>query len=129
MRGQYFERLELDTGWMRDAACVDIPGLPWIENPNHIPAVLAEVMAQTCAACPVLTRCEEFVEEAAVTAGFWAGRSRAGKNVADYHAPTRTTPQWVPVYSKGRLVEEQAAIPMPGPDGAALDAADLDGAA
>jgi len=91
---RWFER-ELDTRWMRDAACATAPGLPWTENPKRVPTVLLELMAETCRTCPALDRCEGFVQEARVTAGWWAGASQNhrnpwGGNAADDgdHTPT-----------------------------------------
>jgi hypothetical protein len=124
------EQRQLDTGWMTDAACLGSPGLPWTEEPGRFPRFLLRDMAATCADCPVLARCEAFVEEAHITAGFWAGRSQWGKKLSDYprSAPKRITePEWIPVYASGRLVEEQAALPLVAPEGA--DGECLDGAA
>lgn len=75
------EHLELDTRWMADAGCVQIPGLPWIDNPQRTPHFVRGLMAEVCAACPVLERCESFVEEAGITAGFWAGRLRSRRHL------------------------------------------------
>jgi hypothetical protein len=80
---------ELDTRWMADAACADVPGLPWIDSPRRVPTVLVELMAEICATCPVLERCAVFVDEAAITAGYWAGTSRQGYTVQDL--PRRRT--------------------------------------
>jgi hypothetical protein len=66
----------LETAWMDDAACVDIPGLPWIENPGRVPDFLLGLMAAVCDACPVRAECESFTQRAKITAGFWAGTSR-----------------------------------------------------
>jgi len=74
----------LETEWMADAACAQIPGLPWIESPRRVPDLVVALMGEVCAGCPVLDRCAAFVEEAHVTAGFWAGRSRNHLNVDDY---------------------------------------------
>lgn len=69
-------------GWMREAACHDEPGLPWIGPPHDDWSLLTDPitdsarMRQICDRCPVRTACEAFVEEADVTAGFWAGRWR-----------------------------------------------------
>lgn len=72
---------ELDTRWMKDAACTEVPGLPWTENLGRVPRVLVELMAATCRSCPVLARCEEFVDEGRITAGWWAGASRNDRTV------------------------------------------------
>lgn len=81
----YHECRRLETDWMSDAACRSVPGLPWTEHAGRIPKVLLRMMSETCARCPVKRRCESFINEAEITAGFWAGRSQWGKNVADYH--------------------------------------------
>lgn len=75
----------LQTDWMADAACVHMPGLPWIENPRRVPDVLLDLMAEACAACPVRTACEIFADQAHITAGFWAGESRHHLQVDDFH--------------------------------------------
>jgi hypothetical protein len=75
-RPRFLEGVELDTVWMADAACVQIPGLPWIDNPHRVPVFVWELMAEVCASCPVLDRCREFVAEAEIIAGYWAGESR-----------------------------------------------------
>lgn len=76
--------VELDTRWMTDAACTTMPGLPWIENHKRVPRVLVELMAQTCRTCPVLDQCEEFVDQAHITAGWWAGSNRNDRNAQTY---------------------------------------------
>lgn len=78
------EDLELDTRWMRDAACAQMPGLPWIDNPARVPRFVRGLMAEVCAHCPVLNQCSTFVDTAEVTAGYWAGHSRSGKTVSDF---------------------------------------------
>jgi hypothetical protein len=66
----------LDTDWMDDAACVQMPGLPWIENPGRVPDFLLDLMEAVCDACPVRAQCESFTQTAQITAGFWAGTNR-----------------------------------------------------
>jgi hypothetical protein len=61
-------------GWMADGTCVG-SGLSWTAEPGTYPAVLAAVMADACAACPVLDRCSDYAADHA-TAGFWAGSWR-----------------------------------------------------
>jgi hypothetical protein len=62
-------------GWTDEAACVDVPELPWIGPRRGQPLDPAELeqMIQTCEACPVLDQCRRYVDQAEVTAGFWAG--------------------------------------------------------
>lgn len=65
-------------GWTEEAACVDLPDLPWI-GPRRgqllDPAEL-EQMTKTCEHCPVFQQCRRYVDQADVTAGFWAGAWR-----------------------------------------------------
>lgn len=75
----------LDSEWMADASCTNVPGLPWIQNPRRVPDFLVEMMAEVCASCPVLNACEAFAEQAHITAGFWAGTSRHHLQVGDFH--------------------------------------------
>ena len=79
-------RKSFDTHWMRDASCARIPGLPWTDS-GKLPPLLVDLMAQTCAACPVLGECEEFVDRAEVTAGWWAGASRNDRQPWDRFLP------------------------------------------
>ena len=83
------ESLQLDTEWMADAACARLPGLPWIDNPSRVPVFTRGLMREVCASCPVLARCREFVDEAEVTAGYWAGESRNGHTVQDFRKRDR----------------------------------------
>lgn len=64
-----------DSRWMVHAACTRIPGLPWTEN--RAPRLLVDLMAETCAACPVQEVCAAFVHETPVVAGWWAGSFRS----------------------------------------------------
>lgn len=73
----------MDTSWMADGACTAMPGLPWIDCPSRVPPFVADLMAETCAHCPVLGRCAAFVEEAGITAGYWAGESQDRKSEGD----------------------------------------------
>ena len=73
----------LDTRWMADAACARFWGMPWTES-GRIPALMVELMAETCAACPVRDACEWFVQDAEITAGWWAGASRNDRHLGDY---------------------------------------------
>src|SRR5690349_15507674 len=80
----FVEALELETSWMADATCARVPMLPWIEDRRRVPKVVLEVMAGVCLRCPVWERCNGFVDEAEITAGFWAGVSRNGLSADDY---------------------------------------------
>lgn len=71
----------LDTRWMADALCARFWGMPWTES--RIPALMAELMTETCAACPVRDACERFVQDAEITAGWWAGASRNDRRPGD----------------------------------------------
>ena len=73
----------LNTEWMVDASCARFWGMPWTET-GRVPALMAELMAETCAACPVLEVCERFVQDAEITAGWWAGSSRNDRELGDY---------------------------------------------
>jgi hypothetical protein len=74
---------ELETAWMADAACTRMPGLPWIENRQQVPRVIVDLMREICAGCPVLAECADFVVDAEITAGWWAGASYDGYTVQD----------------------------------------------
>jgi hypothetical protein len=75
---------ELDTAWMARAACTSMPGLPWTTGLHGVPRVLVTIMRETCAACPVLAECAQYVEDARVTAGWWAGANRHHLTIRDY---------------------------------------------
>jgi hypothetical protein len=77
-RMRAWEGKQADTRWMADAACVDHPGLPWIENPNRVPKMLIECMQEVCLACPVRAACAAYAVEVEITAGWWAGRHLGG---------------------------------------------------
>lgn len=64
-----------DSRWMVHAACTELPGLPWTEN--RAPRLLVDLMAETCATCPVQEVCATFVHETRVMAGWWAGSFRS----------------------------------------------------
>jgi hypothetical protein len=84
MRASLVDMLEFDTRWMREAACTRHPGLPWTENPIRVTPQQVDRMRAVCVSCPVLDRCEAFIDEARVTAGLWAGRRLDGRRPADY---------------------------------------------
>jgi len=68
---------ELDTEWMAEATCRRRATLPWLEDrPERVSPLNLRRMAAACASCPVFDFCEAFVDEAGVTAGFWAGKVR-----------------------------------------------------
>lgn len=51
-------------------------GLPWTTDTHLLPTVLIDVMADTCAACPVQAACADYAATQAVMGGFWAGSDR-----------------------------------------------------
>jgi len=65
-------------GWTNDAACVDVPGLPWIgpRRGQLLDSAAMDQMIETCNRCPVFDSCQHYVAVAEVTAGFWAGAWR-----------------------------------------------------
>ena len=67
----------VDHWWMRDGACTSRTELPWVSDADQVHAEARRRMEDVCISCPVLARCENYVHGAAVTAGFWAGRSRS----------------------------------------------------
>jgi hypothetical protein len=67
---------ELDMDWMSEAWCRRMPDLPWIADKCTAPVVLGELIAQICESCPVRQRCEQFVAEAQIVGGYWAGAHR-----------------------------------------------------
>lgn len=90
--------------WMDQAACRRIPDLPWTAEPKTAPAVLFDLMADVCAACPVLDACEAFVAEEKITGGYWAGAHRTYPPVPQ-HA---VVPAWA-VWVQGTLPLDGAA--------------------
>ncbi len=69
--------------WAARGSCATTAtGYPWTTDTWLVPPVLVDLMADTCAACPVLTQCDTYAEAEAVTGGFWAGRDRATEELA-----------------------------------------------
>ena len=69
--------LDIDwMGWMDEAACARRPGLGWVKDFDQVGLGEECTMAVVCAACPVLTACEAYVEAAGICGGFWAGHHR-----------------------------------------------------
>ncbi len=66
----------MNPEWRLDALCLVFHDLPWIEEPDTRTANDEAAMAQVCAACPVASSCEAYVDEHAIRVGFWAGRAR-----------------------------------------------------
>lgn len=64
--------------WNGQAACASLEarGLPWTHDTDRVPSALVNLMAATCATCPVLLSCSEYVTTHGVTGGFWAGKDR-----------------------------------------------------
>lgn len=75
--------------WQALGACGARSDLPWTAEPEHLTPWDAETMRVLCARCPVLTDCAAYVEEAHVTAGWWAGTHRD----PNYVPPAK--PGWV----------------------------------
>lgn len=104
---------------MAQAACVGVPDLPWTTDTHHRtgPALLGQIMADTCAACPVRTDCAAYVEANDICGGFWAGADRALPQPVDRASGHRTA--WMPILNTGgRVIEEQAVL-FPGSGDAA----------
>lgn len=99
------------SAWMADAACLGVPGLPWTTDTHDRtgPAVLGQIMAETCAACPVRTECAAYANANAndITGGFWAGRDRA----LPPKPRARRRVAWVPIPgTDGRVIEEPGVL-------------------
>lgn len=110
-----------DREWMRHAACLNTgpedgpgAGLPWTTDTIELPVVIGELMAATCAACPVRLACAAYADQAGITGGFWAGHDRSLDQRTN--RPPRRADR-----SGNRNVGEQIALP--------LFASDVDGAA
>ncbi|QDP95152.1 hypothetical protein FOE78_03785 [Microlunatus elymi] len=75
-------------GWTNEAACVDRPGLPWIgaRRGHSLDQADLDQMIRTCAGCPVIDACRDYVQEAEVTGGFWAGAWQHLDDTADGQA-------------------------------------------
>lgn len=119
MTGRAPESVDLpDREWMRHAACVGSgpgSGLPWTTDTTELPVVIGELMAATCAACPVRLACAAYADQAGITGGFWAGRDRSLDQRTN--RPTRPPER----SGGGDKVGGQIALP--------LDLPDLDGVA
>lgn len=66
-------------GWMRNAACTrpGTRGLPWTTDVQLLPPVVVELMAETCALCPVQAACARYALTEEIDGGFWAGHDRS----------------------------------------------------
>lgn len=94
-----------ELGWMSEAACIRVPGLPWTADTSTAPEVLVDLMREVCAACPILDACGSYATAGHVTGGWWAGQDR------DPEAIWRRI-EWVPVIGRsGRFLGEQAVLP------------------
>jgi hypothetical protein len=97
--------------WMAEAACVGVQDLPWTTDTHARtgPTVLGQIMAETCAACPVRAECAAYAVDNDICGGYWAGADRALPQPAE--RPPRPRTVWVPIPNTGgRLIEEQAAL-------------------
>jgi hypothetical protein len=105
--------------WMAEAGCVGVQDLPWTTDTHDRtgPAVLGQIMADTCATCPVRVECAAYAAENDICGGFWAGSDRALPQPSE--RPSRRRKVWVPIPNTGgRVIEEQAAF-FPGAGDAA----------
>ena len=62
--------------WMAQGSCVELPGLPWLEDHERVTPIQAETMRQVCYSCAVFYECQDFVACEEITGGFWAGQHR-----------------------------------------------------
>ena len=83
--------VDLTGRWMRDAACVDRPDLPWTTDINSLRPVHVRAMGRVCGGCPVRNNCAAYAVEAGVTGGFPTGTDR------DLLAPRRLSTAGTPV--------------------------------
>lgn len=101
-----------ERGWMRHGACLDMPGLPWTSDTDHVPTVLVQEMTAICEACPVRLACAAHVAGGHVTGGFWAGADRDPDAAS---AEMWEHVQWVPQRTaEGRNAGEQGTLPLDG---------------
>lgn len=62
--------------WQEEALCRSYGDLPWIADADRVSPVDTALMRVVCAACPVVSECQDFADCEGVTCGFWAGRDR-----------------------------------------------------
>ncbi|MFC7596295.1 WhiB family transcriptional regulator [Terrabacter sp. GCM10028922] len=94
--------------WQSLGSCGSRTDLPWIGEPDEIGPWDAESMRSVCRACPVLADCAAYVQDANVSAGWWAGTHRD----PTYIEPAR--PGWVPVRTRRSCVDaQQGLLPLP----------------
>jgi len=105
--------------WMASGSCVTTaPGLPWTTDTDELPTVVVDLMAATCAGCPVRALCDLYAVAAEVEGGFWAGRDRDPEH--GRQAALWASVEWVPVTGPaGRVLGSQAALPLDMLGGAA----------
>ena len=65
-----------DMTWMAHGECLNWPQLGWVKDHNQVGLGEESTMRVVCAHCPVRAACEDFVDKAGITGGFWAGRHR-----------------------------------------------------
>lgn len=97
--------------WTGHGACLDAPGLPWVDDAPSPVDVAA--MAAVCVSCPVRLACASYAISAGVTAGFWAGQDRDPDRLGDVDdAGTSTTSTTSKRSRAGRVQWE--TLPLPG---------------
>ena len=67
----------MDSDWRAHTLCRHFPKLPWIAEPEDQTVAAVRAMTVVCLACPVTEQCAQYVVEAGIVSGFWAGRSAA----------------------------------------------------
>jgi hypothetical protein len=68
--------MTIHEGWMTAGACVEVSGLPWLNDAADLTTVQRRTMRLVCLGCPVLALCRDYVVRTEVCGGFWAGDTR-----------------------------------------------------
>ena len=103
MKGEALTEVNLDTSWMVQGRCRDLP--PEIFFPSD--GVGVEVARRYCAECPVKAPCLEYALENHIEHGVWGGASeRERRRIA-------RSRKSIPVRSAGAPVPNGAAEPRP----------------
>ena len=71
----------MHSDWRAHTLCRHFPRLPWIAEPEDQAGGAVRAMTVVCLACPVTQRCAQYVVEAGIVSGFWAGRDRTPTHV------------------------------------------------
>jgi hypothetical protein len=98
--------------WMRHGDCLGrAAGLPWTTDEADLPEVVADMIREACAQCPVRLACMAYADRRNMVGGWWAGQDRdpeSPSNLARWEAV-----DWVPVKGRGgRVLGEQGALPL-----------------